>query len=559
MLGFRVHGGEDFAAVLCLRGLGGHCGPPAEALNAKRLDDPEMTAPVPATGEIAASVMPESAAAEVDNARVPILAGLVGSVFMAIGSLGVGWLAPVSELRRVPIFIWMRTEALGVALAIVLLAVGGMLLVRSWLRLGQRVSVWGPAARKATLQAIAAWGLPMMFTVPLFSRDVYAYIGQGRLMVEGFNPYENGISALSNYFQLGADRLWTEAPVPYGQLFLWIEQFVVWSTNVQPEVSVMLFRLVALVGVVLCIIYVPKLAELHGVNPHRALWLTAANPLFLTNFIASVHNDALMIGLALAGLYYSATRRVVLGIVLVTLSIAVKPITVVFLPFIGLIWAGKNAGWPRKFLFWGLTGGLSLAILYALSLVNGFGFGWINGLSAPGSIFIWYAPVGLVGLMVASVSNAFGLDGWTLADWVFDAGKVLAVGIVAFQIFKGEHNRLIRRLTLGFAAVVVLAPMIQSWYVVWLIPLFAVTGIRNDWQVKALYFIVSFFMIYAISDQLEVFPYLQTEDLGLPLVLARFAAAITGLLFAMYLIFMDPQTKRLFRKSAEPVTERPVI
>ncbi|MET3174930.1 UNVERIFIED_ORG: alpha-1,6-mannosyltransferase [Arthrobacter sp. UYCu721] len=531
----------------------------AEAPSVKRLDDPEMTAPVPATGEMAASVIPESAAAEVDNARSPIVAGLVGSVLMVIGSLGVGWLAPVSELRRVPIFIWMRTEAIGVALAIVLVAVGGMLLVRSWLRLGQRIRVWGPAARKATLQAIAAWGLPLMFTVPLFSRDVYAYIGQGRLMVEGFNPYENGISALSNYFQLGADKQWTEAPVPYGQLFLWIEQFVVWSTNVQPEASVMLFRLVALIGVVLCIIYVPKLAELHGVNPHRALWLTAANPLFLTNFIASVHNDALMIGLALAGLYYAATRRVVLGIVLVTLSIAVKPITIVFLPFIGLIWAGKNAGWPRKFLFWGLTGGLSLAILYGLSLVNGFGFGWINGLSAPGSLFIWYAPVGLVGLVVASVSNAFGLDGWTLADWVFDAGKILAVGIVAFQIFKGEHERLIRRLTLGFAAVVVLAPMIQSWYVVWLIPLFAVTGIRNDWQVKALYFIVSFFMIYAISDQLEVFPYLQTEDLGLALVLARFAAAITGLLFAMYLIFMDPGTKRLFRKSAEPVTERPVI
>ncbi|MCO4257108.1 polyprenol phosphomannose-dependent alpha 1,6 mannosyltransferase MptB [Pseudarthrobacter cellobiosi] len=518
-----------------------------------------MTAPLPATGDMAASVIPEPAAAQVDNARSPILAGLVGSVLMVFGSLGVGWLAPVSELRRVPIFIWMRTEAIGVALAIVLVAVGGMLLVRSWLRLGQRVRVWGPAARKATLQAIAAWGLPLMFTVPLFSRDVYAYIGQGRLMVEGFNPYENGISALSNYFQLGADKQWTEAPVPYGQLFLWIEQFVVWSTNVQPEASVMLFRLVALFGVVLCVIYVPKLAELHGVNPHRALWLTAANPLFLTNFIASVHNDALMIGLALAGLYYAATRRVVLGIVLVTLSIAVKPITIVFLPFIGLIWAGKNAGWPRKFLFWGLTGGLSLAILYGLSLVNGFGFGWINGLSAPGSLFIWYAPVGLVGLVVASVSNAFGLDGWTLADWVFDAGKILAVGIVAFQIFKGEHERLIRRLTLGFAAIVVLAPMIQAWYVVWLIPLFAVTGIRNDWQVKALYFIVSFFMIYAISDQLEVFPYLQTEDLGLALVLARFAAAITGLLFAMYLIFMDPDTKRLFRKSAEPVTERPVI
>ena len=309
-----------------------------------------MTAPVPAAGKTAAgtprasSGAPSTAASnDVDNARSPILSGFLGSLFMLIGSLGVGWLAPVSELRRLPLFIWMRTEAVGVGLCIVLLAVGGMLLVRAWLRLGQRVRHWGAGARKATMTAVVAWGLPMMFSVPLFSRDVYAYIGQGRLMVEGFNPYENGISALSNYFQLGADKMWTEAPVPYGQLFLWIEQFVVWATNVQPEASIMLFRLVALVGIVLCIIYVPKLAELHGVNPHRALWLTAANPLFLTNFIASVHNDALMIGLALAGLYYCATSACRSGLVLVTLSISVKPITIVFLPFIGLLWAGKNA------------------------------------------------------------------------------------------------------------------------------------------------------------------------------------------------------------------------
>jgi alpha-1,6-mannosyltransferase len=517
-----------------------------------------MTAPVPAGTTVAGSGI-TSPDAEVDNPKSPLLWGFIGSLFLVIGSLGVGWLAPVSELRRLPLFIWMRTEAVGVALSIVLLAVGGMLLVRAWLRLGQRVRVWGQEARKATLQAVVAWGGPMMFTVPLFSRDVYAYIGQGRLMVEGFNPYENGISALSNYFQLGADKMWTEAPVPYGQLFLWIEQFVVWSTRVHPEASIMLFRLAALVGIVLCIIYVPKLAELHGVNPHRALWLTAANPLFLTNFIASVHNDALMIGLALAGLYYCATKRVILGIVLVTLSIAVKPITIVFLPFIGLLWAGKDAGWPRKFLFWGLTAGLSFGLLYLMSMVNGFGFGWIGGLSAPGSIWIWYAPVGLMGLIVASIANAFGLDGWGLAKWVYDAGKLVAVGIVAWQIFRGDHDRLMRRLTLGFAAIVVLAPMIQSWYVVWLIPLFAVTGIRDDWQVKALYFIVSFFMVYAISDQLEVFPYLQTEDLGLALALARNAAALIALMFALYLIFWDPKTKHLFSKPEEPVTSRPII
>ncbi|MBO1268762.1 polyprenol phosphomannose-dependent alpha 1,6 mannosyltransferase MptB [Arthrobacter cavernae] len=518
-----------------------------------------MTVPVSATLKAEDGSSGAAAAiGEVDNARSPLIAGFIGSVFMVVGSLGVGWLAPVSELRRLPLFIWMRTEGVGVGLSIVLLAIGGMLLVRAWLRLGQRVRVWGLQARKATLQAVLAWGLPMMFTVPLFSRDVYAYIGQGRLMVEGINPYEQGISALPNYFQLGADKMWTEAPVPYGQFFLWIEQFVVWVTNVQPEASIMLFRLVAAVGILLCIIYVPKLAELHGVNPHRALWLTAANPLFLTNFIASVHNDALMIGLALAGLYYCATRRVVLGIVLVTLSISVKPITIVFLPFIGLLWAGKNASWPRKILFWCLTAALTLGLLYAMSLVNGYGFGWVKGLSAPGSIWIWYAPIGLIGLVVASIFNAFGLDGWGMAKWAYDAGKVLMLVAIAWQVFRGEHDRLMRRLTLAFAAIVFLAPMIQSWYVVWLIPLFAVTGIRNDWQVKALYFMVSFFMVYAISDQLDVFPYLQSEDLGLALTLARNAAAVIALLFAVYLIFVDPKTKSLFRKRDEPGL-RPII
>src|SRR5690349_8305553 len=164
-----------------------------------------MTAPLPAAGGMAAAAPAVNGGAEMDDPRSPILAGFVGSMFMLVGSLGVGWLAPVSELRRMPLFIWMRAEAAGVALSIILLAVGGMLLVRAWLRLGQKVHVWGAQARRATLKAILAWGLPMVVCVPLFSRDVYAYIGQGRLMVEGFNPYRNGISALSNYFQLGAD------------------------------------------------------------------------------------------------------------------------------------------------------------------------------------------------------------------------------------------------------------------------------------------------------------------------------------------------------------------
>jgi alpha-1,6-mannosyltransferase len=198
------------------------------------------------------------------------------------------------------------------------------LLVRSWLRLGQRMGSWEGNSLKPIVAAIGAWSLPLLFAVPVYSRDVYAYIGQGRLMMEGQDPYDVGISALNNWFALGADPAWAEARTPYGPYFLWMAHAVVAITGAQPDVSVLLFRLLAAGGVLLCVVYVPKLAELHGINGARALWIAVANPLFLISFVASAHNDAIMVGFAVAGTYFAATKRPLLGILLVTLSIGIK-------------------------------------------------------------------------------------------------------------------------------------------------------------------------------------------------------------------------------------------
>lgn len=480
-----------------------------------------------------------------NNPNVAIIQGFVGSLMMAFGSLGVGWLSLASiELRRVPLIMWLRFEPVGAAASVVILALGGMLLVRSWLRLGQRINnQWGAQSRPVVLKAVLAWGGPLCLALPLFSRDVFAYIAQGKVMISGLNPYEDGYSQISNYLQIGADDLWAQSPTPYGPVFLWLEKGVVALTGGQPEFSILLFRLIAVVGVLLSVYYIPKLAQLHGINPNRALWLTAANPLFLTTFIASIHNDSLMIGLALAGLYLTATHKPLRGIFLVTLSIAVKPITIIFLPFLGLLWAGRNASWARKLFYWSITAALSLGILFLMGLINGFGFGWVGALSTPGSVWIWYAPVGFIGLVVATLGNAVGLDGWFFGHLIHDAGKVVALGFIAWLIFRGDYSRIVRRLALAFAAIVLLSPMIQAWYLVWLIPLFAVTGIRNDWQVKAVYFVVSFFMVYAITDQLDIFPYFEFD-----LMMARNIAALVAIAFALYLIFVDPKTKILFRK-----------
>ncbi|THJ67154.1 hypothetical protein E8P82_05905 [Arthrobacter echini] len=480
--------------------------------------------------------------------NIAIVQGFIGSLMMWLGSLGVGWLSQASvELRRNPIIIALRFEPVGAVISVLLLALGGMLLVRAWLRLGQRLNGWSEDARPYVLKAIIAWAVPLAAALPLFSRDVFAYIVQGQVMVAGLNPYVDGYSQISNYQQIGADELWAQSPTPYGPVFLWIEEGIVRLTGGNPDTSIILFRIIALIGVALCVWVVPRLAELHSVNPTRALWLTAANPLLLINFVASVHNDSLMIGLALAGLYLAARRRPVVGILLITLSVGIKPITLIFLPFVGLLWAGRGASWPRRFLYWFVTAAISLGILWIMGLINTFGFGWVGALSTPGSVWIWYAPVGFIGMVVAVLGNALGLPGWDLADVVHTMARVLSLVVIAYEVLRGDHSHMVRRLAIAFAAIVLLAPMIQSWYVVWLIPLFAVTGIRDDWQVKSLYLVVAFFMVYAITDQLDIFPYF-----GFSLLMARVMAAVVALAFGMYLVFFDRSTRVLFRRRYTP-------
>ncbi|RKQ37116.1 hypothetical protein C1C97_000800 [Kocuria tytonis] len=484
--------------------------------------------------------------------RRTVVLGALGSVMLFLGSLGVGWLASVSALRRIPLIMWMRFETPGVVVAIVLLALGSMLLVRQWLRLGQELRPWGPESARWVLIAIGAWAAPMLVSIPLFSRDVYSYIGQGRVMAGGLNPYESGVSAIDNFFQLGADQLWAESPPPYGPVFLWLEQLVVMLTGANPDACVLLFRALCVVAVLACMWVIPRLARLHGVNPRRALWLSVANPLFLTNFVVAAHNDAVMLALALLGTYAASVQRNwkggLLGTTLVTLSVAIKPITLVFLPFVGLLWAGRNASWPRKFAVWALTLAYAVVLLGVMGLINGFGFGWVSAVSTPGSVYIWYAPIGLLGLFAQLVGSSWGLNGSAWMHAVHSLGTALAALTTVALMFVGRDARILRRLAWAMAAFVLLAPIIQAWYVVWLIPLFAVTGIRPDWQTDVLFFITGFFTVYAVADQLDVFPYLDLD-----LITARVISALLALTYGVYLWVLDPATRRVRRRrSAAP-------
>lgn len=472
-------------------------------------------------------------------AWLQLLQGFIGSLMILAGSVGVGWIANGSPMIRNQLVISMRTEGAGVITSTVLLTLGAIILLRSWLRLGQRLRAWQPDSLHTVVTAVVLWGAPLFAAVPIFSRDVYAYTGQGRLMAAGQDPYTTGISALSNWFMLGTDPSWAENRTPYGPVFLWLSRGVVALTGAQPDTSVLLFRALACVGVALCLIYVPKLAALHGVDGARALWIAVANPLFLISFVASAHNDGLMVGLAVAGTYFAATKRGILGVLFVTLSIAVKPITIVLLPFIGLLWAGQKAGWGRRFLFWAGTGTLSLFFLWILGLPGNLGFGWTWALldTTPG--YTGYSPSGFGGQMVGELSNLLGLDRVGFENGFRTLLTVLSVGAAAWFMFFGNPERVVRRMGLAFAGVVLLAPIIQPWYILWFLPFLAVTGIRNNWQIKSCYVVIAFFVVFGAQDQLFVWGFV---DLPVGTASLSMAVALVGV---FYLLVVDVYTRKL--------------
>jgi hypothetical protein len=89
------------------------------------------------------------------------------------------------------------------------------------------------------------------------------------------------------------------------------------------------------------------------------------------------------------------------------------------------------------------------------------------------------------------------------------------------------------------ASIVLLSPIIQPWYILWFLPFLAVTGIRDDWQIRSLYVGVTFFVVFGAQDQLSVWGFV---ELPIP---PSSLAFVTALAFTFYLLFLDVHTRKL--------------
>lgn len=396
----------------------------------------------------------------------PVWQGAVGTSLLAVGSISPAYLPQASPywgpMRALGLDTW-AAKALATALVIAAVA----LLIRAWFHL--RPAVYVDVKHWAVLWW---WILPLLAAPPIFSHDAYSYAAHGWLLHNGFNPYEASPSVLPGAFADQVSWLWRYTASPYGPLALEISHGLVLLAGLNPYYSAVLMRLPALLGVFLIVHYLPRIAHELGVPAAEVAWFSTINPLLVIDFVGGAHNDSLMMGLLIWGLYVAQRGRFLAALVLVGLAASVKQPAILG----AYVVAVTGSGWtswrwrdvlrflPRLLVAYGVAGGVFVAV----SLATGLGFGWVNAMGVP-SMIVTLAPLSIVAFGVQTVLDQTGLDpSGTLAMSVARlVGLAVTAVIIAWLAVTRSQREPLLFLSWSYLAFALFGGALQTWYLLW--------------------------------------------------------------------------------------------
>lgn len=484
------------------------------------------------------------------------LFGATGTVLMAIGALGAGARPVVQDPTFGVRLLNLPSRIQTVSLTMT--TTGAVMMALAWLMLGRYTLGKRRMSRSQLDHTLMLWTVPLLIAPPMYSRDVYSYLAQSEIAVLGLDPYRVGPATglgLDHVFTLSVPNLWRETPAPYGPLFLWIGQGISALTGENIVEAVMCHRLVVLIGVGLIVWATPRLARRCGVAEVSALWLGPCNPLLFMHLVAGIHNEALMLGLMLAGtefalrgidaaqpllprpLAWPSSRAqwqrwqpmamLVLGAVLIAMSSQVKLPSLLALGFVAMALAWRWGGTVKAFVISCTSlGAISLAVMAVIGWASGLGFGWLFTLGTANVVRSWMSPPTLIALGTGQVGILLGLGDHTTAV----LGLTRAIGVfmisilVSWLLFAVLRGRLhpVGGLGVALGGTVLLFPVVQPWYLLWAIIPLAAWATRPGFRgaTIAITLIVGIFGPTANGDRFTLFQ----------IVMATLASAVTVLL-----------------------------
>ena len=413
-----------------------------------------------------------------------ITVGVLGSVGMVLSGSGIGSIPQPAANR------WWFTVPVGTGIAAHLaFSASIVVLLAGWVGVGAHAFRGRLSVRTAWL-ILVLWGLPLFLGAPLFSRDLYSYVAQGQLAGHGLNPYVFAPSALGPGNVLSSvASVWRNTASPYGPLFVSVSHLGTSLAGASVVSQILVFRALELVGVVLLMLSLPVLARRLGNDPGLALWLAVLSPLALFSFVSSGHNDALMVGLMLAGITLGTGGRLRWGIALCALAATIKlpaAAGIVFLVADACTRLDRSQRWRT------VAEAAAISVLVVVGVTVGAGLGWTwlgpTALRVPTELRVLITPLVSVGTFVYGVLHAVGIPVTRSATVtvVQAMGAVAAVSGILWMVFHTKDRDAVRLCGLALILFVILSPTLWPWYLMWGVAVLAATSAQRSRALAAL-------------------------------------------------------------------------
>jgi alpha-1,6-mannosyltransferase len=199
--------------------------------------------------------------------------------------------------------------------------------------------------------------LSLLFCIPALSDDFYRFIWDGRLSIDGINPFAVLPAAFvktagaatcgldSTLFSLlNSQNYYTVYP-PVLQGIFWASSWLFPTNEMGNIVLLRIFTIAAETGSIFLIISLLKKFNL----PIKNVFIYALNPLVILELTGNLHGEAIMIFFILLFIYFLTREYVLCAALAFSLAICSKLLPIIFLPL--LI---KSLGIKKSLLFYSI-------------------------------------------------------------------------------------------------------------------------------------------------------------------------------------------------------------
>lgn len=315
---------------------------------------------------------------------------------------------------------------------------------------------------RTALAAVLVLHVAFFLAPPLFSADVFGYIGYARLSeLHGVNPYVHGMASAPGD-AIRPFVLWYDIPSPYGPLLTAIGYPL---AHVSVPLALWIYKAVFALAGLACAALTWFVARQWGRDPLAATLFVGLNPLLLVYGVGGAHNDLLITAVVLGGVALAGVDRDRLAGAQLALAAGLKASAGLTLPFL-LLGARR-----RRTVLLGAAAGGALVAAVAVALFGSDALRFVTQLQGQQDIVATRSVPNQISLML-------GYPG--LTSGVRLAATIFAMTSLAWLLWR-TYRGMEWVGAAGWATLAVLAgsAWLEPWYLIWAMPLAAVSRDRR--------------------------------------------------------------------------------